>query len=280
MSFKLSEYAIQHPYEPQKFEPESLSKSPVIIDKLTKIGQIQDKNVMWICSDLSTTESSPITRFIWTFFVKYFVWLRERFFGVNLDRSKEFLSRIGSLTDKQDVRLVNLYNLAVQKFNSIAPRHAAPELKYTFEDIKKDNFALVGQIDPQDYQSLYEEAVKESAGKGMAFLQEAIQQFNPLNPCAVSFLRTVLLAQTPEQFRDLRPYLHKLTFQNFFTLAPLNELKIEQLRVYTEVGFNNKSTLNKLIWASEVSVNDQGSQPTTSTDPGEPISFTDNFIRN
>ncbi|MFI5344063.1 MAG: hypothetical protein ACHQUC_07575 [Chlamydiales bacterium] len=285
MPFKLSEYVNRHPYKydrKQTFqvEQESWSRS-LVIDKLTKIGHMQDKQVMWICSDLSTEESSPITRFVWTLFVKYFNWLRERFFGVNLDQSKEILSRIGKQIDKQDVRIVNLYNLAVQKFNSIAPRHVALALQYTFEDIKKNDYALLSQIDPQDYQSLYEEAVKESADQGIAFFQAIIPRFGLLNSYVFRFLRTALLAHTPEQLRNLLPCLERdhLTPVQFFTIAPFNDLKIEQLRVYTK-GLTHFA-ITRLIWGVVEIVKKEASRSTIgSLYFGDSISFSDNFIRN
>lgn len=91
--------------------------------KLEAIGQLKDKKVSWIRSDLSTANSTLISRLIWTFFAKYFNCLRESLFKVNLEKSKSLLQQIGENLDKTDEPLITIYNSAAEKFNAIAPHH-------------------------------------------------------------------------------------------------------------------------------------------------------------
>lgn len=91
--------------------------------KLEALGQLAGKEVSWIRSDLSTVNSSSISRWIWTFVAKHFTWLRERIYGVNLEKSKSALQQIGEQISKDDADFIKLYNLAIEKFNAIAPRH-------------------------------------------------------------------------------------------------------------------------------------------------------------
>lgn len=94
-------------------------------NKLMAIGQIKDKKVAWIRSDLSTEESNVITRWIWTFIAKHLSsLLRELLFRVNLEKSKSLLQQIGEKLDKTDTPLITLYNTAAASFNAIAPHHA------------------------------------------------------------------------------------------------------------------------------------------------------------
>lgn len=95
----------------------------VVQQKLEAIGQLKDKKVAWIQSNLSTSKSSAISRFIWTLFAKYFNCLRERLYGVNLEKSKSLLQQIGDKLDKNNEPLITVFNSAVEKFNQIAPHH-------------------------------------------------------------------------------------------------------------------------------------------------------------
>lgn len=100
----------------------------VVEEKLEAISLIENKKTSWIRSELDTKKSSLLSRIIWTFLAKHFNCLRERFYGVNLDKSESMLLQIGKQIDKNNSKLVKTYNLAIEKFNSIAPHHVVPTI--------------------------------------------------------------------------------------------------------------------------------------------------------
>jgi hypothetical protein len=91
--------------------------------KLEKIGKLKGKDVAWIRSDLKVTPSNWFSRVIWTVVAKYFTWVREFFFHVNLHTSRAVLKQLEVQINGND-KLKKLFFKAVSRFNSIAPRHA------------------------------------------------------------------------------------------------------------------------------------------------------------
>ena len=97
-----------------------------ICSKLYTLSTVK-KDKAWIREDLTTDPSSGLGRILWSCIAKYFSFLRSLLFKVDLEKSKELLGRIKTTILKRpfDQDLKDLYNAAVDKFNSIAPKHAA-----------------------------------------------------------------------------------------------------------------------------------------------------------
>jgi len=94
----------------------------VIHSKLIAMGNLEGKKVAWIGSDLKLTKSNWFSRLVWTVFAKHFSWMRKYFYGVDLEKSRSNLEKIGhQLKNNQD--LLSLFKQAVSTFNKIAPHH-------------------------------------------------------------------------------------------------------------------------------------------------------------
>jgi hypothetical protein len=121
-------------YQSQLTEQEAASR-------LENIGKLEDKKIAWIRSDLNTASSNWLTRLIWIVVAKFFEWMRERFYHVNLEMSRALLIQIRSQL-KVNSKLIPLYDKAVVSFNAIAPSHGI------FEDLEKSIYELLGQNTP------------------------------------------------------------------------------------------------------------------------------------
>src|SRR5215510_1914387 len=87
------------------------------------------KEVVWIRSDLTTSESNWFTRVIWTYIAKHFDWMRRNLYNVDLEKSREIL---GKLLEQlpNNAKLIDLYNKAALNFNNeIAPNHKIKEIQ-------------------------------------------------------------------------------------------------------------------------------------------------------
>jgi hypothetical protein len=94
-----------------------------IKDVLTNIAQTK-KGIHWVRSDLTISNSNCFTRWIWTVIAKYFNWMRECFYDVNLEKSKMTLEQLQvKIASINSLLLIKIFNEAVVNFNCIAPKH-------------------------------------------------------------------------------------------------------------------------------------------------------------
>lgn len=92
-------------------------------DKLEAISNLKGKEAAWIVKNLNVNKSSILGRLFWTFIGKYFQCLREIFYNVNLEQSKNVLLQIHKQIRPRKTELLKIYHLAISKFNQIAPHH-------------------------------------------------------------------------------------------------------------------------------------------------------------
>lgn len=115
-------------------------------NKLEGIAALNGKkNVAWIRSDLSTKESNWLSRLIWSVVAKHFSGMRERYYNVDLEKSRILLEKIGENIDTENTAMVDLFNKAVSSFNEIAPKHTANSVE---NPIKKLGIKTKEELEP------------------------------------------------------------------------------------------------------------------------------------
>ncbi len=116
--------------------------------KLKAIGNLEGKKTAWICKDLELKASHGLARLIWTVVAKFFHWMRERFYGVDLEMSRSLLAQIG-VQVQGDGKFSKLYLTALETFSQIAPRHGFSKAMHNpckFEnEIKSSALRLIKQ---------------------------------------------------------------------------------------------------------------------------------------
>jgi hypothetical protein len=80
-----------------------------IENKLTSLATAQ-KDKHWVQSNLSLEASSRIGRCLWIV-IKPFAFLREFFYGVNLDKSRQLLLQISAKIVECDLTLIPLFKI-------------------------------------------------------------------------------------------------------------------------------------------------------------------------
>lgn len=99
--------------------------SATVVAKLTAIESI-DKKKMWLCSQLTVSNSSFIGRLFWAV-AQYFNWMRTLFYDIDLEKSQALLSELQpQLIDNNQDSLLRLFKKTVLNFNTHFFHHAVP----------------------------------------------------------------------------------------------------------------------------------------------------------
>ncbi len=93
-----------------------------VLRKLERLRDLPNKRAGWITADLEVKPSSWISRAFWTLIAKHFDRLRELFYGVNLQKSQNFLFQLESQISERSYEIYDLFAQAVAKYDQIAPR--------------------------------------------------------------------------------------------------------------------------------------------------------------
>ncbi len=115
-----------------------------LTDRLTHLVGIT-KSSHWIGRDLKVCPSSVVGRFLWII-AKYFVCLRQIFYGVDLEESKSILQQLKPQLQQKNAQ--DLFNQAVSNFNTIAPRHQVEFLEEKQVDMQPEPEQVVAQPEP------------------------------------------------------------------------------------------------------------------------------------